>query len=66
MKHEQLEPKYINRSGVSCRLLLSIPTIKRMEKDGRLRPYKFGAGSVRYLIKDIEQLEAEALAAKQD
>ena len=49
----------LTRQGLSRRWIVSIETLKRKEKAGILRAYKIGRG-VRYMLADIERIEAEA------
>ena len=50
--------KLINRKELVSRWGCSIPTIKRREKEGILKPIYLSARLVRYRLADIEELEA--------
>lgn len=58
------QSKFISRPATARRWDKSVDTLRRMERAGKLRPYRFGPNSVAYLLRDIEAFEDEALSAK--
>lgn len=58
----QMKEHYITRKQLAIRWNCSTETIKRKERSGYVKPFKFGQRFVRYRLADIEQLEREACA----
>lgn len=55
-----IERTLIDRAALKTRWGISIPTIKRREKDGTLKPIHMPGGRlVRYDIADIERIEQQ-------
>lgn len=56
------EKKFLSRKGLSIRWETSAMSIRRMQKEGKLRAYYLGRDA-RYLLADIEAFEQAALVA---
>lgn len=52
--------KLVTRPQLAEQFAVSIPTIRRWEKQGKLIPVRLGAGSVRYRLAQVEQFLREA------
>jgi hypothetical protein len=55
-------PKFISRRGLATRWEVSAMSIRRMQREGRLKAYYLGRDA-RYALTDVEQIEQKALVA---
>lgn len=60
-KDNSTPPRLIDRKELAARWKVSIPTIKRRDADGLLKPLHLSTRLVRYRLSDIEEIEAQAI-----
>ena len=51
---------FLNRAQLAGRWNISISTVKRFEKNGKLNPRRFGPRGVRFNLAEIETIEKQA------
>ena len=54
-----MQPKYINRSALAIRWNMSVSTLKRWERLGLLRSIRFPTGTVRFRLREVEEIESK-------
>jgi excisionase family DNA binding protein len=52
--------KLVTRQELAEQFKVTVPTIRRWQKQGKLLPVRLGAGTVRYRASQVEQFLAEA------
>jgi predicted site-specific integrase-resolvase len=58
--HTPTLPPLFTREQVAGRYQVSLMTLHRWERAGKLIPVKFGSGTVRYTAKSLAQFDHEA------
>jgi excisionase family DNA binding protein len=53
----------LTRKDVSKLLHVSLMTVIRWESDGKLKPVRLSAGSVRYRAEDVQQLISDSMVS---
>jgi predicted site-specific integrase-resolvase len=52
--------KLVSRQELAEQFKVTVPTIRRSQKQGKLVPVRLSAGVVRYRLSQVEQFLAEA------
>lgn len=53
-KDEMNTKEFLTRKQIADLFQITIPTVLRWEKAGRLKAVRLGTGSVRYRVSDVE------------
>lgn len=58
--HQNLSPTLLTKQQVADRLQISLRTLERWKDQGILVPVEFPGRNVRYRVKDVDALAADA------